>query len=185
MILIALNKPFNVLCQFQDENGRRTLADLVPVPGVYPAGRLDYSSEGLVLLTDMGRLQQRISDPSRKLWKTYLVQVEGELSLGAIHQLSDGVRYQDILSLPAQARQVPEPNWIWPRIPPIRLRKDIPTSWLEIRIREGKKHQIRHMTAAVGFPTLRLIRVAIDQITLAGLQPGEWRVETNVSFKDS
>ncbi len=173
--LLLLNKPFGVLCQFTDEAGRRTLKDYVAVPGVYAAGRLDADSEGLVLLTGDGGLQHRIADPRHKLAKTYLVQVEGEIDEVALAILRAGVDLGDFRSLPCGARRVPEPDWLWPRDPPVRFRKSVPTSWVEIVLREGKNRQVRRMTAKVGHPTLRLVRVAIGPWTLDGLGVGEWR----------
>lgn len=173
--LILLNKPYGVLCQFSGEPGRRTLKDCVPVPGVYPAGRLDTDSEGLLLLTDDGQLQHRIADPRHKLPKTYLVQVEGEPDDAALAALCAGVDLGDFHTRPCAARRVDAPDWLWPRDPPVRFRKSVPTSWLEIVLREGKNRQVRRMTAKVGFPTLRLLRVAIGPWTLEGLAPGEWR----------
>lgn len=174
-MLLLLNKPFRVLCQFTDRAGRRTLADYVPVPGVYPAGRLDYDSEGLVLLTDDGRLQARIADPRHGLEKTYWVQVEGRPGPEALARLRHGVRLRDGWTRPARVRLLPTPPTLWPREPPVRFRRNVPTAWLEIRLREGRHRQVRRMTAAVGHPTLRLVRVAVGPFTLAGLAPGEWR----------
>lgn len=173
--LILLNKPYGVLCQFTDEGRRATLKDHVPVPGVYAAGRLDTDSEGLLLLTDDGGLQHRIADPRHKLPKTYLVQVEGVPDEAALARLRAGVDLGDFVSLPCGARVVPEPDWLWPRDPPVRFRKTVPTAWLEIVLREGKNRQVRRMTARVGLPTLRLLRVAIGDWTVAGLLPGQWR----------
>lgn len=173
MAVILFNKPFNVLCQFTDREGRATLADYIPLPGVYAAGRLDYDSEGLLVLTDDGRLQQRIADPRHKLSKTYWVQVEHLPSAEALEQLRHGVVLRDGPTRPAQARLI-EPPAIWPRTPPIRERKSIPTAWIELTIREGRNRQVRRMTAAVGHPTLRLIRVAVGPWRLGGLAPGEW-----------
>jgi 23S rRNA pseudouridine2457 synthase len=172
--LILFNKPYLVLCQFTDSENRPTLADYVSVKGVYPAGRLDYDSEGLVLLTDDGRLQARISDPQNKLPKTYWVQVEGIPTDEALTKLARGVTLNDGPTRPAQVKRMDEPN-LWPRNPPIRYRKEIPTSWLELVITEGRKRQVRRMTAAVGFPTLRLVRVAVGEWKLEDLKPGEWK----------
>lgn len=175
--LILLNKPFNTLSQFTDAEGRNTLAPLVSSPGVYPAGRLDYDSEGLLLLTDNGSLQQRIASPRQKMNKHYWVQVEGEISDDALAQLEAGVKLKDGPTLPARARRIQPPD-IWPRVPPVRQRLSIPTCWIELVIREGRNRQVRRMTAAVGFPTLRLIRHRIGDWSLDGLQPGQWRSVT-------
>lgn len=174
-MLILFNKPFNVLCQFTGEPGQQTLAGFIPVPGVYAAGRLDADSEGLLVLTDDGALQQRIADPRHKLPKTYLAQVEGCPDEAALARLRAGVDLGDFVTQPCTARLVAEPAWLWPRTPPIRERKSIPVSWIEIVLREGKNRQVRRMTAKVGFPTLRLIRVRIGDWTLDGLTPGAWK----------
>jgi len=173
--LIALNKPYGVLCQFTDARGRPNLADYVPVPDVYPAGRLDRDSEGLLLLTDDGRLQHSITHPAARRWKRYLAQVEGCIDEAALARLRAGVSLGGKVTRPARARVVPSPGWLWPRHPPIRYRRHIPTVWLELQICEGRNRQVRRMTAAVGHPTLRLLRVAIGPIGLAGLLPGQWR----------
>jgi 23S rRNA pseudouridine2457 synthase len=172
--LILLNKPFGVLCSYTDPGGRRTLADLAPIPGVYPAGRLDFDSEGLVLLTDAGWLQTRISDPQHKLAKAYWVQVEGDVQASALEKLCAGLELKDGWTRPAEAAVMAAPD-LWPRDPPIRYRRLIPTTWLRLTLREGKKRQVRRMTAAVGHPTLRLVRVAIGEWELGDLVPGQWR----------
>lgn len=172
--LLLLNKPYLVLCQFTSDADRPTLADYVPVRDVYPAGRLDHDSEGLVLLTDSGQLQHRISDPQHKIPKTYWVQVEGEISQAALQHLRRGVALRDGKTRPAQAKQI-DPPTLWQRNPPIRERRSIPTSWLALTITEGRNRQVRRMTAAVGFPTLRLVRYAVGPWALDDLQPGEWR----------
>ena len=172
--VLLLNKPYGVLCQFTDEAGRATLKDFVPLPGVYAAGRLDADSEGLLVLTDDGALQHRIADPRHKLTKTYLVQVEGVADEAALDALRAGVDLGDFHTRPCAARGVPEPDWLWPRDPPVRFRKSVPTSWVEIVLSEGKNRQVRRMTAKVGYPTLRLIRLAMGRGGLEGLQPGLW-----------
>ncbi|PZX29233.1 23S rRNA pseudouridine synthase [Cupriavidus phytorum] len=175
MTLIALNKPFGTMSQFSEHPTRPTLASYVSVPGVYPAGRLDADSEGLLLLTDDGALQARIADPRHKLEKTYLAQVEGIPDANALARLRAGVDLGDFVTQPATVRAIEAPDWLWPRHPPVRFRAAIPTAWLELKIREGKNRQVRRMTAAVGFPTLRLIRVAIGALDLRalGLAPGQ------------
>lgn len=174
-MLIALNKPFGVLCKFMPEPGRPTLADYVRVPGVYPAGRLDADSEGLLLLTDDGALQARIADPRHKLAKVYWAQVEGLPTEDALATLRRGVDLGEFVTRPAGARRIDEPAGLWPRDPPIRYRAKIPTSWVELTLREGRNRQVRRMTARVGFPTLRLVRAAIGAVRVEGLPPGEWR----------
>lgn len=176
--LILFNKPFGVLPQFTDKgtegSPRPTLSDYIDVPGVYPAGRLDMDSEGLMLLTDDGRLQARVSDPKFKMPKCYLVQVEGEVTDEALAALSGGVRLKDGMTLPADAERIAEPE-LWPRDPPVRFRKTVPDCWLQLTINEGRNRQVRRMTAAVGFPTLRLVRWAVGEWTVEGLGQGEWR----------
>ena len=176
--LLRFNKPFDVLPQFTDRgadgSARPTLSRYIDCPGVYPAGRLDRDSEGLMLLTDDGRLQAWISDPKHKLEKTYWVQVEGIPTEDDLNTLRQGVELKDGMTRPALARQIPEPAALWARTPPIRDRKSVPTSWIELRITEGKNRQVRRMTAAIGFPTLRLIRSAIGAWSLDGLPPGRW-----------
>jgi 23S rRNA pseudouridine2457 synthase len=172
--VILLNKPYGVLCQFTSEDGRATLKDFVSVPGVYAAGRLDADSEGLVVLTDDGALQARISHPRHKQAKTYWAQVEGVPDPVALAQLQRGVDLGDFITQPCRARLIDEPADLWPRDPPIRYRAAIPTSWIELVLTEGKNRQVRRMTAKVGYPTLRLIRWAVGSWTLAGLLPGQW-----------
>jgi 23S rRNA pseudouridine2457 synthase len=173
--IILFNKPYGVLTQFSGSEARPTLANYIPVPRVYAAGRLDVDSEGLVVLTDDGGLQARIADPRHKLAKRYLVQVEGLPTDAAMQHLVQGVDLGDFLTRPCIARRIAEPDCLWTRVPPVRFRAAIPTSWLEIILREGKNRQVRRMTARVGFPTLRLIRWAVGDWTLDGLAPGEWR----------
>jgi len=173
--VILFNKPYGVLCQFTSAEGRPCLKDYVPVPDVYPAGRLDTDSEGLLVLTGDGRLQARIAEPERKLAKAYWAQVEGVPSPQAIRMLCSGLDLGDFVSQPCRARLMDEPGGLWPRNPPIRTRLQIPTAWIELELKEGKNRQVRRMTAKVGHPTLRLIRAAIGPWTLDGLPPGEWR----------
>jgi 23S rRNA pseudouridine2457 synthase len=175
-MLIALNKPYGVLCQFSGDDGRPTLATFVTQKDVYPAGRLDHDSEGLLLLTDDGRLAHKLTDPQHKQPKTYLVQVDGQITDAAVSALCRGVTLNDGPTLPAGAEYAVAPEWLWPRDPPVRFRKLIPTSWLRITLREGRNRQVRRMTAAVGYPTLRLIRERIGPYALDGLAPGETRV---------
>ncbi len=182
--LILFNKPYDVLSQFSDGHGRKTLKDFVAIPDVYPAGRLDRDSEGLLLLTDSGALQHQISDPKHKLEKTYWVQVEHIPSSDAMAQLQSGITLKDGLTRPAKARLIDPPD-IWPRTPAIRERKTIPTQWLEIKIIEGKNRQVRRMTAAVGHPTLRLIRYAIGDWKIDTIAPGKWQAITMPSVVKS
>lgn len=173
--LILLNKPYGVISQFSAQPPHDTLADYITIPGVYPAGRLDTDSEGLLLLTNSGMLQHRISDPKHKLAKTYWVQVEGEASEAQLALLRQGITLDNFTTLPAQVERIVEPEGLWPREPPIRERKSIPVSWLALTIHEGKNRQVRRMTAKVGLPTLRLIRYAIGPWNIDGLAPGESR----------
>jgi 23S rRNA pseudouridine2457 synthase len=175
-MLIRFNKPYGVLSQFTPEGRWRGLRDYIDQPGVYAAGRLDGDSEGLLLLTNDGRQQAELSSPKFKLGKTYWVQVEGEPSQAQLDQLSHGVQLKDGITLPAQASQMTEPEALWPRDPPVRFRKNQPTYWLRLTISEGRNRQVRRMTAAVGLPTLRLIRYAIGPYTIDNLTPGEWAV---------
>lgn len=174
-MLILLNKPYGVLCQFTDRAGRSTLGDHVPVRDVYPAGRLDHDSEGLVLLTDDGALQAHLADPRHGAEKVYWAQVEGLPADEPLTRLRQGILLGDGRTRPARVRRIAEPAGLWPRDPPIRHRAAIPTSWIEIGLREGRNRQVRRMTAAVGHPTLRLIRVAVGEYSLGDLQPGQWR----------
>ena len=173
--IILFNKPYGVLCQFRASSDRATLAEFIAVPGVYPAGRLDATSEGLLLLTDDGRLQHRISDPRHKVEKVYWAQVEGTPDAKALDALRHGVVLDGRETLPAKVTPMAEPDVLWPRDPPIRYRKNVPAGWLEIRIREGRNRQVRRMTASVGHPTLRLIRYAVGPYTFDGLVPGARR----------
>ena len=179
--LILFNKPYGVLCQFRPAPARQTLKDFIQAPDVYAAGRLDADSEGLVVLTDDGALQHRTSDPRHKLAKTYRAQVEGVPTGIALGRLQQGVDLGTFVTLPALAELAAAPDWLWSREPPIRERKRIPTSWLRLTLREGKNRQVRRMTAAVGYPTLRLIRFSIGTWTLAGLAPGESREVTQAN----
>ena len=172
--LIIFNKPFQVMSQFTDDSGRKTLADYLSAPGFRAAGRLDYDSEGLLLLTDNGQLQHRIANPTAKTWKTYWAQLEGIPDEEALRGLRSGLELKDGLTLPARAQIMADPD-VWPRDPPIRQRKNQPTCWLELCIREGRNRQVRRMTAAIGFPTLRLIRATVGDWALDGLAPGEHR----------
>ena len=172
--IILFNKPFGVLCQFTDQQGRPTLADFIEDRDVYAAGRLDRDSEGLVVLTDDGRLQHKITDPKNKMDKTYWVQIERIISDEALRALAEGVELRDGITRPASARRIDEPGNLWPRDPPIRKRRNIPTSWLELTIREGRNRQVRRMTAAVGFPTLRLIRYRVGSWTIDGIDNGQF-----------
>ena len=174
-MLILLNKPYQVLSQFRDKDGRATLGDFVDVPDVYPAGRLDYDSEGLILLTDDGKLQARISQPGSKIPKVYWAHVEGEPSTDQLHSLMRGVDLKDGRARAMAARAMDSPAGLWDRDPPIRYRASVPDSWLEVTIAEGRNRQVRRMTAAVGLPTLRLIRFSIGPWSIDGLAPGEWR----------
>ncbi|HEY4291675.1 pseudouridine synthase [Luteibacter sp.] len=175
-MLLALNKPYGVLCQFVDREGRPTLAAFVRQKDIYPAGRLDHDSEGLLLLTDDGALAHRLTDPKHKEAKTYLVQVEGLATDDALESLRRGITLNDGPTLPAGAVAIDEPSWLWPRDPPVRFRKTIPTSWVAITLREGRNRQVRRMTAAVGLPTLRLVRESIGPYRLDGLGLGQTRI---------
>ena len=180
--VILFNKPYGVLTQFTSADGKPTLKDYIPLPGVYAAGRLDADSEGLLLLTDDGRLQSRIADPRHKLPKTYWAQVEGAPDDAALAPLRRAMDLGDFITRPARARLLAEPAGLWPRDPPVRYRKAIPTTWIELVLSEGKNRQVRRMTAKAGFPTLRLIRTAIGPYDLSGLRQGEWRDEDENFF---
>ncbi len=173
--VILLNKPYGVICQFSPSGNHRTLKDFVDVPGVYPAGRLDTDSEGLVVLTRDGALQHRISDPRHKLPKTYFAQVEGAPDEPALEPLRRGIVLNDFRARPAEVELVDEPEWVWPRNPPIRSRQAIPTAWLRLVLNEGRNRQVRRMTAAAGFPTLRLIRFSVGPWTIHNIAPGQWQ----------
>ncbi|PCI00835.1 MAG: pseudouridine synthase [Zetaproteobacteria bacterium] len=175
MTTIRFNKPFNVLCQFSPQEGKQTLANFIKLKDVYAAGRLDKNSEGLLLLTDDGKLQDKIAHPKHGKSKVYWVQVDGDITDKAVEQLRRGVKLKDGKTKPAKAEKMREPKGLWDRDPPVRFRANIPTSWLKLEISEGKNRQVRRMTAAVGFPTLRLIRYAIGEITLDGLDVGEYQ----------
>jgi len=174
--LILFNKPYGVVCQFTAVSGHASLKDYIDLPRYYPAGRLDVDSEGLVILTDDGQLQHKISHPTYHLSKIYWVQVEGIPTQDALRQLRQGVAVKNYWTQPAEVELIEEPEDLWPRMPPIRFRKKVPTSWIKLSIREGKNRQVRRMTAAVGYPTLRLIRFAVGDFTLKGLVPGNWRL---------
>lgn len=174
-MLILFNKPYGVICQFSPSGVKATLKNFIALPDIYPVGRLDTDSEGLLLLTDDGRLQARIADPRHKLPKTYWVEIEGAPVEADLRPLRDGLDLGDFVTRPAAARVLTAPPHLWPRVPPIRLRKCIPTSWLEVTICEGKNRQVRRMTAKIGFPALRLVRVAVGTWTLGDLAPGHWR----------
>jgi len=172
--IILLNKPYGVLCQFTDKQGRSTLADYVDDKNVYAAGRLDMDSEGLVVLTDDGKLQHKITEPKNKMEKTYWVQVEDDIIDEALQALTQGIELKDGKTRPAKAKRIEQPAPLWPRVPPIRERKNIPTSWIELTIQEGRNRQVRRMTAAIGFPTLRLIRYRVGSWTIDGIDSGEF-----------
>lgn len=174
--VVLLNKPYGVICQFTPSGAHQTLKDFVPIADVYPAGRLDTDSEGLVVLTGDGELQHFITDPRHKLPKTYFVEVEGAPDDAALAPLRKGVQLSDYCARPAEVGLIAPPDWLWPRVPPVRFRQAIPTTWLQLTIREGRNRQIRRMTAAIGFPTLRLIRHSVGPWTLTGMASGSWKI---------
>lgn len=176
--LVLFNKPYQVMSQFTDQSGRQTLKDFIKLASVYPAGRLDYDSEGLLILTDDGALQHKIAHPKHAMSKTYFAQIEGEMDEHAIKALREGIILKDGPTRPAKADIVPEPDWLWPRDPPIRERQSIPTQWLRLTISEGRNRQVRRMTAHVGYPTLRLIRYRIGSWTLDGIEQGDYQLIT-------
>lgn len=174
--IVVFNKPYRVISQFSAQGDKQTLADFIPVKDVYAAGRLDYESEGLMLLTDDGKLQASITDPKNKKYKTYVVQLEGQIDRRALVRLQRGVDLKEGRTMAARVKTIQQPGFLWERDPPVRFRRNSPTSWIEIQIREGKNRQVRRMTAAVGFPALRLIRTKIDQWELESLKPGDYRI---------
>jgi 23S rRNA pseudouridine2457 synthase len=179
--VVLLNKPYGVICQFSPSGAHPTLKDFVPIPAIYPAGRLDTDSEGLLVLTDDGRLQTMIADPRHKLEKGYWVQVEGTPTQAALEAFRAGLELPDGVTRPASVRVIPEPPGLWERVPPIRVRKAIPTAWLEVGLKEGRNRQVRRMTALVGLPTLRLVRFRIGPWSLDGMAPGTWREATPIA----
>ena len=180
--IILFNKPYGVICQFSPQGNHKTLKNFIKFPGFYPAGRLDVDSEGLVLLTDDGKLQNKICNPKFKLPKTYWVQLEGRPDEVALNKLRQGIVLKNSITLPAQVDLMEEPTHLWPRIPPIRFRRNLATSWISLVLKEGRNRQVRKMTAAVLFPTLRLIRYAIGKHSLQGISPGEWCMLDDFSF---
>jgi len=181
--IILFNKPFRVLSQFTDDQGRACLKDFIDSPEFYPAGRLDFDSEGLLILTNNGKLQSQITQPRRKVWKTYCVQLDGQVTQAARDALVRGLALKDGMTQPAKARLCEAPDWLWDREPPVRYRKTVPTSWLSLSICEGRNRQVRRMCAAVGFPVLRLIRVSVGPWSLKSLEPGQW-TRTKAQFKN-